>query len=32
VFREHDPGKRHGRGASLDDGELSDLVAYLKTI
>ena len=32
VFREHDPGKRHGRGASLGDGELSDLVAYLKTL
>ena len=32
VFRKHDPEKRHGRGASLDDGELADLVAYLKTL
>jgi hypothetical protein len=32
VFREHDPERRHGRGASLGDAELSDLVAYLKTL
>ena len=32
VFRKHDPERRHGRGASLGDGELSDLVAYVRTL